>query len=293
MPKISQLPPVGGVNTVDTLPLVQAGTTARATFSQLPISDAVQTALNTKANSASIGTIASQNANNVTITGGSITGITDLAIADGGTGASTAVNAFTNLKQDATDTSTGVVELATPAEVQTGTDTTRAVTSAGFRSANIVMATPVASTSGTSIDFTGIPSWAKRVNILFSGVSTNSSDPVLIQLGTSGGVETTGYLGSGSSTPSGSFAAVVNNTAGFLINATSPSALLYGKITVELINSATNTWVSSGTFGNSFAAIIYNVAGNKSTAATLDRVRITTTTGTPTFDAGTINISWE
>lgn len=64
-----------------------------------------------------LGTIATQAASNVTITGGSITGITDLAIADGGTGASTASAAFDALKQAATDSSTGVVEKATSAEV--------------------------------------------------------------------------------------------------------------------------------------------------------------------------------
>lgn len=71
---------------------------------------------------------------NVNITSGSITGITDLAIADGGTGASTAANAFTALKQAATDTATGVVELATDAETTTGTDTTRAITPANLTS---------------------------------------------------------------------------------------------------------------------------------------------------------------
>ena len=44
-----------------------------------------------------LGTIATQAANNISITGGSITGITDLAVADGGTGASTASGARTNL----------------------------------------------------------------------------------------------------------------------------------------------------------------------------------------------------
>nr|NDG05717.1 hypothetical protein [Oxalobacteraceae bacterium] len=45
----------------------------------------------------SLGTMSTQNANSVTITGGAITGIADLAVADGGTGASTAAGALTNL----------------------------------------------------------------------------------------------------------------------------------------------------------------------------------------------------
>lgn len=57
----------------------------------------------------------------------------DLAIADGGTGASTASAAFNNIKQAATTTATGVVELATTAEAQTGTDTVRVITPATLR----------------------------------------------------------------------------------------------------------------------------------------------------------------
>lgn len=68
----------------------------------------------------------------------SLSGLTTaLSIAQGGTGATTAANAFTALKQAATDTATGVVELATSAEVKTGTDTTRAVTPAGFNAASL------------------------------------------------------------------------------------------------------------------------------------------------------------
>lgn len=74
------------------------------------------------------GNMAKQDPASVAITGGTITGITDLAIVDGGTGASTAAAAFTALKQDATTTATGVVELATDAETITGTDTVRGVT---------------------------------------------------------------------------------------------------------------------------------------------------------------------
>ncbi|GGE36411.1 hypothetical protein GCM10007276_12380 [Agaricicola taiwanensis] len=74
----------------------------------------------------------------LTTSGGPITstGTIELAgtlnIANGGTGATSAPDAFTALKQPATTSATGVVELATNAEVQTGTDTTRAVTPAGL-----------------------------------------------------------------------------------------------------------------------------------------------------------------
>lgn len=68
------------------------------------------------------------------ITGGSLSGLSsDLAISDGGTGASTALAAFNALKQAATDSYVGAVELATSAEAQAGTDTARAITPATLR----------------------------------------------------------------------------------------------------------------------------------------------------------------
>ncbi len=76
-------------------------------------------------------------------------GGTDVAIADGGTGASDAATAFGNLKQSASDTATGVIEIATESEIETGTDTTRAVTSGRFhRHDAAVKCWVVANTSG-------------------------------------------------------------------------------------------------------------------------------------------------
>lgn len=85
-----------------------------------------------------LGTIATQAASNVsitggtmagvTITGGSISGMTDIAIADGGTGASTAATAFAALKQAASSTETGVLEIATIAEVRSAATGDKALT---------------------------------------------------------------------------------------------------------------------------------------------------------------------
>jgi hypothetical protein len=154
----------------------------------------------------------------------------------------------------------------------------------------MTLATAQNSTSGTAIDFTGIPSWVKRVTLMLSGVSTNGTSQVLFQLGTSSGVETTSYQGgagySGYSTA---------NSSGFLYADTSSanaSYLRYGAYTITLMGS--NTWVFTGT---SYAAVsgvvMFMSAGSKALSGTLDRVRITTVNGTDTFDAGSINILYE
>lgn len=77
---------------------------ARASIGISPIGDAVVTAATQLdgRNALGLGTISTQNSNNVTITGGSISGITDLAVADGGTGSSTPGGARTNLGSGAT-----------------------------------------------------------------------------------------------------------------------------------------------------------------------------------------------
>jgi hypothetical protein len=157
---------------------------------------------------------------------------------------------------------------------------------------SIVSGTAQASTSGTSIDFTSIPSWVKKITIMFVGVSTSGTSNPLFQIGDSGGIEATGYLGAGGLvTDTGSD--TVNYTTGFGLYAGTAAGVTHGSIVLTLVNAATFTWAASGFFGQSNARVALSTAGSKSLTATLDRVRITTVGGADTFDAGSINILYE
>jgi hypothetical protein len=161
------------------------------------------------------------------------------------------------------------------------------------RATSLVSGTSVASTSGTSIDFTSIPSWVKRITVMFQGVSTNGTSLTQIQIGTSGGVQTSGYTGTYSQAQA-SANALANLSAGFVFDgAASAAAVRNGFLILSLLDSSTGIWSASGQSGRSDSALFTTVAGIKSLSGTLDRVRITTVNGTDTFDAGSINILME
>jgi hypothetical protein len=152
----------------------------------------------------------------------------------------------------------------------------------------ITSGTAVASTSGTSIDFTSIPSWVKRVTVMFSAVSTNGSSNLQIQIG-AGSVTTSGYTSSAWTANTSNSGTV---TTGYILTAVNAAATtFYGNITISSFGS--NTWIESHSLGGSTSG--YNSVGGGTIAlgGTLDRVRITTVNGTDTFDAGSINILYE
>jgi hypothetical protein len=160
------------------------------------------------------------------------------------------------------------------------------------RSTNINLEVAVASTSGTAIDFTGIPSWVKRITILFVAVSTNGSSGVQVQLGDSGGIETSGYLGS--TTVLGAGAVTVNLSSGFLLNYDAVAGAAnsrYGSITISKVGG--NVWAAQGIVSLTDATRLVVISGAKELSSTLDRLRVTTVSGSDTFDAGTLTISWE
>ena len=155
----------------------------------------------------------------------------------------------------------------------------------------IVQGTAQNSTSGTSIDFTSIPSWVKRVTVMMNGVSTNGTSNLLLQLG-SGSITTSGYL-SGSSYTQGGSVGSSTSTAGFIIYNDSAVTSTYGQACIA--TSGSNAWTNSGVMFKATAGTNYVLfsSGGITLSGTLDRLRITTVNGTDTFDAGSINILYE
>jgi hypothetical protein len=153
----------------------------------------------------------------------------------------------------------------------------------------VMQGTAVAATSGTSIDFTGIPADTKWIKLSLAGVSMNASFNPLVRVGDAGGVEATGYV-SGTSDTGGHNAF----TDGFNLHRASPTATwaFSGSIEFVLLDATSNTWVGYGQFWVEGDVKTEIVTGYKATTAVLDRVRLTSATGTPTFDGGTVNIQY-
>jgi hypothetical protein len=211
----------------------------------------------------------------------------------GGTGTLTVTSPNTN--------SNYTVTLPTATTTLVGTDATQTLTNktltsptitgavvSSMASSVITSGTAQASTSGTSIDFTSIPSWVKRITVMFQGVSVSSTSFFLLQIG-SGSVTTSGYVSGAHATNNTDS----TSTAGFVLSAgTQPAANTYsGAISIML--SSTNTYVSSGLLNSINTAAGQMSGGWIALGGALDRVRITTVGGTDTFDAGTINILYE
>lgn len=183
------------------------------------------------------------------------------------------------------DTS-GSITVAAPAVAGSNTQTLVAATGT---LAPLISGTSV-SASGTSVDFTSIPSWVKRITVMFNGVSTNGTSLPQVQLGDAGGVENTGYvcfagLIAGASVVGASY------TSGFVSNLNNAGNNLSGTMVLTLLGS--NTWTATYNLGSPGSTALSLGGGSKALSDTLTQVRITTVNGTDTFDAGTINILYE
>lgn len=193
-------------------------------------------------------------------------------------------------------TSTYLASGAALTNIGTGNITTTYIANAAVTPAKLsqklTLGTAVASTSGTNIDFTGIPSWVERITVMFAGVSTNGTSIIQIQLGDSGGIETTGYVGAASYLDNAASADTGSYTSGIALSRINTAASTWnGSVVITNLNS--NIWVANGLTANPEIPRTNPTAASKTLSDVLDRVRITTVNGTDTFDAGTINILYE
>jgi hypothetical protein len=193
----------------------------------------------------------------------------------------------------------GAFELLNPSiassiELGHATDTTLTRSAAGVAAVEgvqlqrVAYATAQASTSGTEIDFTGIPSWVKEIIVTFDQVSWNAIADLLVQIGDSGGIENTGYVSNSQTFIASPAIGNAATTAGFLGGF--QDAGISGSGIMHIVNITGNVWVATAVYNTTSRGNIS--AGTKTLSATLDRLRVTSASAA-TFDNGQVNILYK
>jgi hypothetical protein len=218
-----------------------------------------------------------------------------------GTSISTATTSFTGLTVGVSTTLTASIVTGTiqvgqviaGTGITAGTTITALGTGTGGAGTYIISPASTGTVSGTitvvGVSFLNIPSWVKRITMMFSGVSLSGTSLPLVQMG-AGSIEITGYVSTGQSITGGVGGANTSSTAGMVINTGAAANVMTGHM--FLTHMGSNLWISSHSMRVTTAACVFG-AGDKTLSGTLDRVRITTVGGTDTFDAGSINIMYE
>lgn len=182
-----------------------------------------------------------------------------------------------------------IIGYASQAEAEAGTNNTKGMTPLRTEQLIDKHFGEIASTSlsGTSTTLT-FPSGVKWISVGISAASLNGATNFIAQLGDAGGTEATGYNGAAGVIFTTNNVTVSNPTVSFRTETASDAAVYHGIITLQLVNSATNTWAVSGHLASSNSAAIDFFAGSKALSAELTTVVFASGDGTSTFDGGTV-----
>jgi hypothetical protein len=239
------------------------------------------------ASTGTLGTMSTQNANNVAITGGTVSSVavtggtisglsSALPVASGGTGVTTSTGSGANV-------------LASSPTLTSPTLTSPTFSGTPGSSLIFRMSSGGLSASGsTSVDFTVMPSWINIINVTFRNISNGGSD-ILVQLGTSSGVTTSGYV-STSIDFDGSGSATSSSTSGLILKVNGAGNVINGIMTI--VYTGSNAWVNNHSVSTA-TNIMSTGGGTIALGGTLDRVRITSVSGSDAFDAGSLNVSYQ
>lgn len=142
---------------------------------------------------------------------------------------------------------------------------------------------------GSFIDFTGVPSTARRVTVKIIGAKLNAAKALIIRVGNSGGVVPSGYATSVSQF-SGGTSTTVNYTTGFLVFGGNVANNYSGVL--ELWKMQDDLWIGRGIWGVGANALLISTAGFVSAGGDLSFIRIQGETTPGAFDAGSAQIEW-
>lgn len=211
-----------------------------------------------------------------------------LTVPDGGTGL-TSATAYAVLCGGTTSTGAfqSIAGVGTSGQVLTSNGASALPTFQTLTTSTTTVETPKATTSGTNVEWTSLPSGIKWFTVSYNGNSTNSTSAGLVQIGDgSGGLKTSGYAGG-----SGDRAGEATTTAGFMTVRAYVAARTYNGMFRCVLEDSTNfKWVGSFSGGDS-NGFAFTSGGNVTLTAALDRVRVTTVTP-DTFDAGEVGLQY-
>jgi hypothetical protein len=145
--------------------------------------------------------------------------------------------------------------------------------------------------SGTSIDFTSIPAYARKITVVYNQLSTNGTSDYIIQLGTASSIETSGYLANAVTVASTSVGTSFTNGYGIIVSPNAANSYS-GVITFFLVSDSSYAWSANG-MATAGTTTVHIASGGKVLGGVLTRLRVTTSGGANTFDNGTINVFYE